>query len=243
MYTATVLFTSALVRRTLLCGSTTCEWIAVRWALSRFLSARRAQDVEVGKALLLASQRREKFEKINARHQVSVMKLVQFLLLWVWDMSALLSTISSSRATRKRRWETRLLTRALALTIHEGTIKLKWFLDPAGQRKASTRRAVRSLPLRELFEEELNELHRELTLLSEPNTPLLGGIRDNAFGHRDPEPETQMLWIRKANIGDVEPLALAFLTWAGKALVLMTAIVENMPVPPSDSHISPKEPH
>jgi hypothetical protein len=158
--------------------------------------------------------------------EVRVVNAIQFVILWNWDLTALLSALQQTQDLWSQGWMRKLHARVLALTIYESLIKLKDFFDKDWSRTWSLRRALRELQVDQLCGSEFDHHHARLTALFQKHESLLEGIRKNAIGHRDQDVNQQIQWVKNANIDEIEQLGWELVKWTTDVLSSLTNVLQ-----------------
>jgi hypothetical protein len=199
-----------------------------RWRdLRRGLDQARNED-SLESAFSTALRHRRAFEAAGLVHHVRVVNVIQFVLIWNWDLSILLDLLRATPEAwnPEAGWRRKLLGRTLALVAYETLTKLAWAFDPAkADRKSSLWRPIRALSLESQLGPELLALHSDVAAVLGRHGPLLQGIRNNIIGHRDSEVATQLLWMRRADATEIETLGWELMTLTNRALGSLRTIV------------------
>lgn len=180
------------------------RWRELRRGLDQ---ARNEESLESTFAMTV--RQRRAFEAAGLVHHVRVMNVIQFILIWNWDLSILLDLLHATPEawSLETGWRRKLLARTLALAAYETLTKLAWAFDPTkSDRKSSLWRPIRALSLETQLGPQLLALHSDVSAVLAQHGPLLEGIRNNIIGHRDNEVSTQLLWMRKADATEIETL-------------------------------------
>ncbi len=200
-----------------------------RWGEVRMMLTRHKNTESLEQAFVATLEQRRQFERANLVHHVRVVNAIQFVIIWNWDLTTLLSLLDQSREAWSQGWNRKLHARVLALTIFESVIKMKPLLDKENSRKTSLRRSLRALNLESSFGDELDRLHAELTAIFSQHDSLLEGIRDHTIGHRHLDVPDQMDWVRKADVNELEKLGVQLLRWTTELIRCFTRISQALP--------------
>lgn len=189
------------------------------------------QNEESLEAAFAATLReRSAFEAAGLVHHVRFVNAIQFILTWNWDLSTLLHLLGSTPDawSLESGWRRTLLARTLALTAYETLTKLELAFDPKNNRKSSLRRALRIIDIGPDIEALLDVLHHEVNSVLQKHGELLEGIQNNVIGHRDLDVATQLLWMRKADAKEIQPLGVELLTLTTSSLTVLTSAISAL---------------
>jgi hypothetical protein len=193
--------------------------------------ARQKNENSLESAFDASIRQRAAFEQAGMVHHVRVVNACQFVLTWNWDLNILLDLMRATPEAWSIRtgWKRKLLARTLALVAYETLTKLDWTLDPAkGERKTSLWRPLRALSVEKEVAHVLIAMHGDVTAVLTKHGPLLQGVRDNIIGHRDNDVATQLLWMRKADAGEIEALGWELLALTNKTLSGLGAVISTI---------------
>src|SRR5690349_19298223 len=206
-------------------------------------SALAVQNTEAVEGAFLSSLReRERCESAGLVNHVKVVNALQFILLWNWDLATILQFMRQEKEDWSLRegYRRKLLARLLALNIYETFIKLSNFFDPNWERTWSLRRALRKIGAEERLKGDLDEAHRRITEVLDKHRDLLEGIRDNVIGHRDQDVQTQLTWMKRAEVLELQNLGWELLrlnSWLIGVMTRVSSTLNSMPPPGPTSRV------
>lgn len=165
-------------------------------------------------ALLESIRLRKMFESRGDVHRLRLVNLQQFVLLWNWDLTTILSDLRTEGTdwSFKGSFRRKLHARLLALTAYESLRTLDRLLDPGSHRKWAIATSLRVLSVSPDVQDAFYRAHIAVLETLAAHDALLVGIRKNIIAHRDQDVSVQLSWFKQANSDELERLGWELLT-------------------------------
>jgi hypothetical protein len=165
-------------------------------------------------ALLQSIRLRELLKGQGDVHRLRVTNLQQFVLLWNWDLTTILSDLRTEGTdwSFKGSFRRKLHARLLALTAYESLRNLDRLLDPGSQRKWAIATSLRVLGASSDVQNAFYRAHTAVLEKLAAHDTLLVGIRKNIIAHRDQDVSVQLSWFKRAKSDELEELGWELLT-------------------------------
>lgn len=180
-------------------------------------------------------EKRSTYEAAGLIHHVRIVNAVQFVVVWNWDLSTLLRLLTELRDpwSIEKGWQRKLHARTLALTMYESLIKLRDFFDRDWKRRWSLRQALRTLGVEDELSSELDSIHGRIVSTLATHNEVLEGVRKHVIGHRDQDVANQILWMKNADVDELESLGWELLKLTNDMLAIFTNLWSRLGARPA----------
>jgi hypothetical protein len=193
----------------------------MRWHLRGFWKREKIKIPELQKTIDTIKREYKRARDADLEHYTRFYNVSLFILVMDYDMS-ILSQYYVESCIKDKDWEKKYIARQIAVSLYEASEDIPQLLGKG------FRASLRTIPLWDEAENELNEITKKLDQFKQSHKKILGELRNFVAAHRDHDAFKQMEIIDDLNPDSIYALLGDFYDIVNPLVSFMTHIVSIM---------------